>query len=114
MRRMRNSNLSKRGLMRRATTPTHTFTFPKTVPIETITEMTVTYSQCGKTILQKTLSDMVAGEDFFSCRLSQDETKLFAPGKALIQVRAKNSQDVTLASQMIWLTVKPVLESGDM
>ena len=97
--------------MRRATTPTHTFTFPETVNIDDITEVTITYSQCGKTILQKNLDDLTAGENFYSFQLTQDETKLFAPGKALIQVRAKSANGAVLASQMIWLTVKPVLES---
>lgn len=100
--------------MRRATTPTHTFTFPDTVSVDSISELLVTYSQCGKTILTKTLDDMVPGENSFSCKLTQDETNLFAPGKALIQVRAKNLSGVALASQMIWLTIKPVLESEDL
>lgn len=97
--------------MRRATTPTHTFTFPDSVSIDDITEATITYSQCGKTVLQKTLDDLTAGENFYSFQLTQDETNLFAPGKALIQVRAKNNVGAVLASQMIWLTVKPVLDS---
>ena len=102
--------------MRRATTPTHTFTFPNDVKVSAIVETEITYSQRGKTLLEKTLDDLRVDEDknAFYFTLTQDETKLFAPGKALIQVRAKSSNNAILASQMIWLTIKPVLNSEDM
>lgn len=101
--------------MRRATTPTHIFTFPETVNVSEVTEVLITYSQCGSTILEKTLADLSIDTDnnAFELTLAQQETELFAPGKALIQVRAK-VMDVALASQMIWLTVKPVLNSEGM
>lgn len=101
--------------MRRATTPTHIFTFPETVEVSSVTEILISYSQCGKTILKKTLDDLVMDteKNTFSLTLTQAETKLFAPGKALIQVRAKTGNAV-LASKMIWLTVKPVINSEEM
>lgn len=99
--------------MRRATTPTHTFTFPDEVEVTTITQVEIVYSQNNETLLKKGLEDLNIDEDknAFYFALSQSETKLFAPGKALIQLRAKNSNGAVLASQMIWLTVKPVLDS---
>lgn len=101
--------------MRRATTPTHIFTFPDTVEVSSVTEILISYSQCGKVILEKTFNDLSIDTDknAFYLDLTQDETDLFAPGKALIQVRAK-TDNKTLASQMIWLTVKPVLNSEEM
>lgn len=100
--------------MRRATTPTHIFTFPDTVEVATVTEVLISYSQNGKTLLEKTLDDLVIDSDnnAFNLTLTQSETDLFAPGKALIQVRAKTNEK-TLASQMIWLTVKPVINSEE-
>ena len=99
--------------MRRATTPTHTFTFPEEVPVTEISDATITYSQNGETILEKTLGNLVvdAGENQLALTMTMDETNLFAPGKALVQVRAKTN-GAALASQMIWLQVKPVLDSG--
>lgn len=101
--------------MRRATTPTHIFSFPENVNVADITEALVTYSQCGKKILEKTLSDLTIDTDnnSFSLDLKQTETDSFAPGKALVQLRVKDDDSV-LASQMIWLNVKPVLNSEDM
>ena len=101
--------------MRRATTPTHIFTFPDEVKVDDVTDILISYSQCGKKILEKTLQDLTVDSEnnAFNLKLDQKETDLFAPGKALIQVRAKNN-NATLASQMIWLTVKPVLNSEEM
>ena len=101
--------------MRRATTPTHTFTFPEEVPVDFVSDIVVIYSQCGKTVLKKKKEDMAMDSEgnFFSCKLTDGETNLFAPGKALIQVRVKTRNGAKLASQMIWLQVKPVLESGE-
>ena len=98
--------------MRRATTPIHTFNFPENVKVEQVTEALVSYSQNGCKILEKTLKDLTADKtnNCFQLALTEDETKLFAPGKALVQVRVKINGGA-LASQMIWLTVKPTLDS---
>lgn len=100
--------------MRRATTPTHTFTFPSDVLVSEITNVLITYSQCGKNILEKKLDDLDIDTEnnmLILPKLTQEETNLFAPGKALIQVKAQIDEKV-LESQMIWLTVKPALNSG--
>lgn len=98
--------------MRRATTPTHVFTFPSTVNIATVTEAELIYGQDGKKILTKTLSDLTPDPqtNSFSIKLTQDETSLFAPGKALAQMRVK-AGGTYLASQEVWIQVKPVLNS---
>lgn len=98
--------------MRRATTPTHIFTLPESISISEATEAQIIYSQNGASILEKNMKDItVDGENnTFELSLSEEETNLFAPGKALIQVRLK-IEDAVLASQMIFLNVKPVLNS---
>lgn len=102
--------------MRRATTPTHTFTFPESVSVDGLSDILITYSQKGQTIFEKKMSDLTLSteDNTASYTLTQDETKQFAPGKALIQVRAKGENGVVLASQMLWLDVKPVLNSEEM
>lgn len=102
--------------MRRATTPTHTFTFPESVPVDGLSEILITYSQNKETIFEKKMSDLElsAKDNTASYTLTQDETNKFAPGKALIQVRAKGDNGAVLASQMLWLDVKPVLNSEKM
>lgn len=101
--------------MRRATTPTHTFTFPETVSISEAAEVLISYSQSGKLILEKTLDDLELDTEnnSFILDLTQAESNLFAPGKALIQLRAKTNTGDALISQMIWLTVKPALDSKE-
>lgn len=102
--------------MRRATTPTHTFTFPESVLIDSLGELRITYSQNGKTVLEKTLDDLTIDTEnnAVSYTFTQDETNLFAPGKALVQARAKSGSGAVLASQMVWITIKPVLNSKEM
>ena len=101
--------------MRRATTPNHTFTFPEEVEVSSVTDILISYSQNGQKILEKTLNDLTIDTEnnAFNLKLTQKETDSFAPGKALVQVRAKTG-NTALASQMIWLTVKPVLNSEEM
>lgn len=98
--------------MRRAATPTHTFTLPDDVRVETVSKALISYSQCGKNILEKTLQDLAINTETnsFLLTLTQEEANKFAPGKALIQVKVKVGSAV-LESQMIWLEVKPVLNS---
>lgn len=100
--------------MRRATTPTHTFTFPEDVLVEEVDDVLVTYSQNGENVLEKTKNDLEIDTEnnmYIVPKLTQEETNLFAPGKALIQLKAKVG-DVVMESQMIWLPVKPALNSG--
>lgn len=99
--------------MRRATTPTHTFTLPEEVSVTSLSKVVLTYNQDATTVLEKGLSDVIIDSDAntISYKLTQDETNLFAPGKALIQVRVKNISGAVFESQMIWLTIKPALNS---
>lgn len=99
--------------MRRGTTPTHTFTFPDEVVVAGLGEILITYSQDGRTVLEKSKADLAIDTDnnAVSYVMTQEESLKFAPGKALIQVRAKGENEKVSASQMLWLEVKPVLNS---
>lgn len=100
--------------MRRATTPTHIFTFPESVEVGSVTEVLVSYSQCGKEVLRKTIDDLMIDTEnnSFSVKLTQDESTKFAPGEALVQLKARKNNAV-FASQMIRFPIKPVLTSED-
>lgn len=102
--------------MRRATTPTHTFTLPEEVKVKNLSKVLLSYSQCGKKILEKELGDLDANtiENTLSFKLTQNETKLFTPGKALVQLRCKTTSDSVLGSQIIWVTIKPALNSEEL
>lgn len=102
--------------MRRATTPTHEFTFPKDIPIDGLVEVLITYNQDKKTVLEKELGDLIISikNNSVSYTLTQEEANKFVPGKALIQVRAKGENGIVLASQMLWLDIKPVLNSEEL
>lgn len=99
--------------MRRATTPTHIFTLPDEVGVTTIVAANLVYSQDGEMKLKKSLNDLIIDENknalYFT--FTQDEATIFAPAKALTQLRVKTSDGAILASQMIWVTIKPVLDS---
>lgn len=100
--------------MRRATTPTHTFTFPSDISVSEVDNALITYSQCGKTVLEKKLDDLEIDieENMLTLpKMAQNETNLFAPGKALVQAKVQIG-DRILESQLIWITVKPALNSG--
>ena len=99
--------------MRRATTPTHTFTLPSSVGVDSLVKGILTYSQNGATVMQKSLSDLTidTNKNTLYYELTQDETTLFAPGKALTQLRVKDKDGKVFESQMLWVTVKPALDS---
>ena len=102
--------------MRRATTPTHTFTLPDTVLVNELVEVLITYSQDKKNVLEKRLSDISVSTEnnALIVNLTQKEATLFAPGKALVQIRVKNEDSSVLASQMMWIEVKAVLNSEEL
>lgn len=100
--------------MRRATTPTHTFTFPAEVSVDEVDDVLITYTQDRRNILEKTKKDIeidTVNNMVIVPKLTEAETNLFAPGKALVQLKVKVGNSI-LASQMMWLTVKPALDSG--
>lgn len=100
--------------MRRATTPTHVFKISKDdFLITDVVEAKLTYAQDSEVLVEKSLSQLSSNLDanLFFYQLTQEETKKFTPGKALVQMRLKTSDDIVWASQMLYVNVEPVLES---
>lgn len=107
---MREYHINANGvLMIRATTPTHSFTFPQEVSVGSLSEIILTYSQCDRQILEKTKSDFTISGQTISVELTQQEVNKFKPGPVLIQIRVKNTSGKALASQIFKVHVKQVL-----
>lgn len=97
--------------MIRATTPTHIFTFDEEVPVMDNKKILITYKQCGRVVLNKTGEDLIIDEDNnqVAVDFTQQEVNMFQPGEAFIQVRVKNGINKVLASQILKIMIKPVL-----
>ena len=102
--------------MRRGTTPIHNFHFPRDVKVANVTKARVTYSQGGSSVLEKELDDMIVdtSNNALHLKLTEEETTLFAPSKALIQIRIEYDNGPVLASQMIWEVVRPALNTEEL
>lgn len=95
--------------MIRATTPTHIFTFPTGITPSNLEKIKITYSQCGKKILEKSKSDLTFTSNSCTLNLTQEEMNKFKEGTVEIQVRAKNDIDKVMASQILSVKVRRVL-----
>lgn len=95
--------------MYRATTPTHIFTFPESINPSTLQEALITYKQGSRIVIEKTLSDAVIDDQDLSVSLTQEETKLFFPGRIQLQVRVKLEDGKVPASQIFDLSAEQVL-----
>ena len=103
--------------MIKATTPTHIFTFPENVSPSTCAKIQITYSQendrgCRvreQVVLEKNKDDVTIDGQAVSVELTQAEMNKFKAGVAQIQVRAKDSSDKVMASQIFNVKVKKVL-----
>lgn len=71
-------------------------------------KIVVTFSQDGKTVVQKDKPQLTLQSDGVKVQLTQQETALFkAPGKALMQLRAYKSAYDAPGSQMWAIDVYP-------
>lgn len=96
--------------MIRATTPTHTFTFPEEIDPSECRRILVTYYQSGKQVLELTESDLLVEGQDIKHTFTQDETNLFcANSPAKVQVRILLESEEALASDIMPFDVKPVL-----
>ena len=98
--------------MFRATTPLHRFVFDQDP--EQFEKILITYSQYGRTILEKRESDLSfsqpeEGTFQAAVRLTQKEANLFKAGKVSIQIRALFPDGSVIASDIITVPVKDVL-----
>lgn len=95
--------------MKRGTTPTNTFNVDVDLTGATVF---VTYEQNGKTLVEKTGSDLTITEDSISLVLSQEETLAFRPGPVNIQIRYVDAFGTADASNIIKTTVDRIIKDG--
>lgn len=99
--------------MRRGTTPTHIFTVPDEIPVDTFVEIYITYSQMGRVVTEKEKDDLTINGHELSVTLTQADTLSFMPGKAEIQMRAKTALGKACASDIVVTTAEKILKNGE-
>lgn len=93
--------------MKRATTPTHTFTLPDNA--STYQDIHITYAQRGEKVLEKNKANLTIDGKVVSFTMTQAEANLFAPREAEVQVRVRLTDGNVFASQIIPFNVNAVL-----
>ena len=97
--------------VKRGTTPTNTF---KTNIDLTGAAVFLTYSQRGKTVLEKTGEDLTVSEDAVVTRLTQKETLGFAATERVrIQIRYVFPDGTAGASNIMTAEVGEILKDGE-
>ena len=99
--------------MWRGTTPVHTFTLPGGMVLDDFDVVYVTYSQSGRTVLEKNKNELEATDSGFRLIFSQADTLCFSPGPVKIQIRAKLRDGNAVASDIISTTALEVLKDGE-
>ena len=95
--------------MRRLTTPEHKFTLQ--IDPSVIDKIRITYAQNNVIVLTKEGNDVSIDDNIAKVKLTQEETKKFTAGKeAEIQVRVLTLGNDALASDIIKVDVKKVLD----
>lgn len=96
--------------MIRGTTPTLTFNLG--VKISDLSDIYITFSQNGKTVLERK-DGQPEGKHSVKIELTQEETLAFEVDPVLlVQVRAKSKQGDALASNIMRINVEDVLKEG--
>lgn len=95
--------------MRRATTPTHSFTLE--LDPKLISQIRITYAQGGKKILTKNKEDITLEGNVAKVRLTQEETLGFDIGRRVeIQIRVLTTGNDALASEVFDVPCLRVLD----
>lgn len=98
--------------MIRYTTPTHRIVFGDDVNVEDFDWLYATYQQNGKTIIEKSLEDMTAQENYLEFSFTQEETAMFSPVfDVKFQIRA-GINDLAVATKIYSFRVSDVLKEG--
>ena len=96
----------------RGTTPTHTFTTD--TDLSDVSAIYITYSQRGRTKVEKTIDDVRFGYNQISVVLSQADTLQFnANSPVYIQIRGKFADGSTIASNIMEASVGEILKEGE-
>lgn len=101
--------------MIRGTTPTHTFTTD--IDLTEATLLYITYTQNGKTIVEKDISEVRVDKNVVTTWLTQTETLKFSAkpqtGIVEIQIRAGFADGGRIASDIIRTDIKNILKDGE-
>ena len=73
----------------------------------------ITYKQAGKTIIEKTGSDIEVEENQITTRLTQEETLRFKTGPVKIQIRYVKQDGTADASNIIETRAEEILKDGE-
>lgn len=96
--------------MTRGTTPTHSFTVEGDVDLAAVRKLRITYRQMGRTLLEKTETDVEIRGQTISCTLTQEETLAFRAGAAVsLQIKALLDSGAVLATPVMMLSVDRIL-----
>lgn len=93
--------------MRRGTTPTLVINI-KGIDMSTIAEWYVTIAQDNVQIT-KTNADITIEDTLIKIPLTQQETMLFKSGEVSVQIRAKTTEDVVIASGIQTIDIDRIL-----
>ncbi len=98
--------------MRRGTNPVLTFELPEAI---TIAALFITFQQDGKTVLEKTLSDVSYDTEsgVITLPLTQEDTLIFAENTAaLVQIRLRDNLGNAVASDPMRVMVGEIFKDG--
>ena len=99
-----------RDLMIRGTTPTFEFTLP--FAASTLAVCYITFSQKGRTVVEKNLSDCTVSGKKITLKLSQSDTLRFRDEYVEIQIRGKTFDGEAIASNIMSEHASKILKDG--
>jgi hypothetical protein len=80
----------------------------------TVAKLYITFVQCGRTILEKTLDDCTVEGNVVQISLTQAETLSFTAGQsALLQIRPKFTNRTSIVSEIVEIRVDRALKGGE-
>lgn len=95
--------------MKRGSTPTNTFSVDLDLTGATVF---ITYKQGGKTIVEKTGSDITVTSTSLETQLTQEETLAFAQGEVEMQIRYVFPDGTADASDIMRTKADRILKDG--
>lgn len=99
------------NIITRGTTPTLNFKLP--MAADTLAVAFITFSQQGKVVFEKTLSDCTMAGETLSVQLSQEETLLLDDEyKTTIQIRARDRSGNAPASKIFAVETGKIQKEG--
>jgi hypothetical protein len=99
--------------MWRGTTPVYTFSLPEGLRLEDFSVAYLTFTQNGRTVLEKNIDELEPAENGFQLSFSQADTLCFKAGPVKIQFRARMPDGTSVASNIISTAAQEVLKDGE-